>query len=88
MLVEGLNHLGWEIAKPQATMFVWAAIPERFRHMNAVDFSMRLLREAKVAVSPGTGFGAEGEGYIRFALIENLERTRQALKGIKRVLNT
>ncbi|MCK5218839.1 aminotransferase class I/II-fold pyridoxal phosphate-dependent enzyme [bacterium] len=88
VLVEGLNRLGWETSKPRATMFVWAAIPERFRHMSAVDFSMHLLREAKVAVSPGTGFGEEGEGYIRFALIENLERTRQALKGIKRVLNT
>jgi alanine-synthesizing transaminase len=88
VLVEGLNRLGWETSKPRATMFVWASIPERFRHMNAVDFSMRLLREAKVSVSPGTGFGAEGEGYIRFALIENLERTRQALKGIKRVLNS
>jgi len=85
VLVDGLNRLGWSVPKPLATMFVWARIPERFRHMSSVDFSMKLLQEAKVAVSPGAGFGEGGEGYVRFALIENEKRTQQALRGIKKM---
>jgi alanine-synthesizing transaminase len=86
VLVDGLNKLGWEIEKPKATMFVWAPIPKVFQHMSSVDFAMTLLQEAKVAVSPGAGFGEGGEGYVRFALIENEERTRQALRGIKKLM--
>jgi alanine-synthesizing transaminase len=85
VLIEGLHKLGWEVPKPRGTMFVWAPIPEPFRHLSALDFAMHLLREAKVTVSPGTGFGEGGEGYVRFALIENEERTRQALRNLKRI---
>ena len=85
-LVAGLNKAGWEIAMPKATMFVWAPIPEPYRHMGSLDFSTHLLNEAKVAVSPGIGFGEYGDGHVRFALIENEERTRQALRGIRQML--
>lgn len=85
-LCEGLYRYGWEVEKPKATMFVWAKIPEPFAHMGSVEFSKLLLKEAKVATSPGAGFGECGEGYIRFALIENEHRTRQAVKGIKNLL--
>lgn len=85
VLVDGLNKLGWECPKPRATMFVWAPVPPRFRELGSVEFALRLLREAKVAVAPGTGFGEGGEGYVRFALIENEERTRQALRTMKRL---
>ncbi|MGA2193546.1 MAG: alanine transaminase [Nitrospirota bacterium] len=85
-LVDGLAKVGWEIPKPQATMFVWARIPDKFRHMGSLEFSKMLISEAKVAVSPGIGFGEYGEGRVRFALIENEHRTRQAIKGIKKVL--
>ena len=71
---------------PKATMFVWAAIPEAFRHMGSVEFSKLLLQQGGVAVSPGIGFGEYGEGFVRFGLIENEHRTRQAVRGIKRVL--
>ncbi len=87
VLVDGLNKLGWQVPKPRATMFLWAKIPEPFRDLSSVEFSMKLLSEAKVAVSPGAGFGEGGEGYVRFALIENEERTKQALRGIKRMFN-
>jgi alanine-synthesizing transaminase len=87
VLVDGLNKLGWETPKPLGTMFVWSRLPEAFRSMTSVDFAMKLLREAKVSVAPGAGFGEGGEGYVRFALIENEERTRQALRGIKKMLN-
>lgn len=83
VLVEGLNRLGWKVKKPKATMFVWAKIPE-WINMNSLDFSMFLLKEAKVAVSPGVGFGQYGEGYVRFALVENEQRIRQAVRGIRR----
>ncbi|WP_461831216.1 aminotransferase class I/II-fold pyridoxal phosphate-dependent enzyme [Aquifex sp.] len=83
VLVDGLNKLGWKVRKPKATMFVWAKIPE-WINMNSLDFSMFLLREAKVAVSPGIGFGQYGEGYVRFALVENEHRIRQAIRGIRR----
>jgi alanine-synthesizing transaminase len=85
VLVDGLNKLGWPVPKPAATMFVWAPIPERFAPMSSVDFAMKLLQEAKVAVSPGAGFGEGGEGFVRFALIENEKRTQQALRGIKKM---
>ncbi|MBS0171694.1 MAG: alanine transaminase [Nitrospira sp.] len=87
VLVNGLNRIGWPVALPRATMFVWARIPDPFRHMGSLEFSKLLLREAKVAVSPGIGFGEGGDEYVRFALVENEHRTRQALRGIRKVLN-
>jgi alanine-synthesizing transaminase len=87
VLVDGLNKLGWETAKPKGTMFVWSRLPAAYRHLTSVDFAIQLLREAKVSVAPGAGFGEGGEGFVRFALIENEERTRQALRGIKKMLN-
>jgi alanine-synthesizing transaminase len=85
-LCAGLNRAGWPVEPPRATMFVWAPIPERFRALDSLEFSTRLLREAKVAVSPGAGFGNHGEGFVRFALIENRHRIYQAVRGIKRML--
>jgi alanine-synthesizing transaminase len=85
-LVESFGRAGWEIPPPQASMFAWAPIPEEFRTMGALEFSKRLLAEAQVAVSPGVGFGDEGEGYVRIALVENEQRIRQAARGIKRFL--
>ena len=85
-LVEGLNRAGWPVEKPKATMFVWAPIPESLREMGSMEFAKYLLREAKVAVSPGVGFGADGDGFVRFALIENEHRTRQAVRGIRQAL--
>ncbi len=85
-LIEGLNRIGWEVPPPKATMFVWARIPEPFRKMGSVEFSKLLLQEGKVAVSPGLGFGHYGDEYVRFALIENEHRTRQAVRGIRSVL--
>jgi alanine-synthesizing transaminase len=85
VLVEGLNKLGWPVALPKATMFVWAQIPEQFRHLGSLEFSKLLLTEAKTAVSPGIGFGEHGDNHVRFALIENEERTRQALRGMKQM---
>jgi alanine-synthesizing transaminase len=86
VLVDGLNRAGWPIEKPRATMFVWAPIPEPFRAMGSLEFAKFLLAEAKVAVSPGVGFGADGDGFVRFALIENEHRTRQAIRGIRHAL--
>jgi alanine-synthesizing transaminase len=86
VLVEGLNKAGWQVALPKATMFVWARIPEPYRNLGSLEFSKLLLTEAKVAVSPGIGFGDYGDNHVRFALIENEERTRQALRGIKQML--
>ena len=85
-LISGLGRIGWEIEKPKGTMFVWAKIPEGFSKMGSVEFSKMLIREAKVAVSPGIGFGQYGEGYVRFALVENRHRINQAIRGIKRIL--
>jgi alanine-synthesizing transaminase len=85
VLVDGLNKLGWPVASPKATMFVWAKIPEAFQALKSLEFSKRLLDEAKVAVSPGIGFGDYGDDHVRFSLIENEERTRQALRGIKQM---
>jgi alanine-synthesizing transaminase len=86
VLVEGLNRVGWPTESPKATMFVWTKIPEQFRDMGSVEFSKFLIREAGVAVSPGRGFGEYGDDYVRFALVENEERTRQAIRGIRRIL--
>ena len=85
VLCEGLNTLGWEVTPPKATMFVWAKIPPHFEHMGSLEFSKLLLKKAKVAVSPGVGFGQYGDDHVRFALIENEHRTRQALRGIKKM---
>jgi alanine-synthesizing transaminase len=86
VLVEGLNKAGWRVEKPKATMFVWAELPEAFRKMGSLEFSKHLINEAKVAVSPGVGFGEYGDSHVRFALIENDHRLRQAVKGIKQAL--
>ncbi|MCB1864912.1 MAG: alanine transaminase [Chromatiales bacterium] len=86
VLCGGLNAAGWEIEPPKATMFVWAPIPEPYRAMGSIEFSKHLLAQAKVAVSPGVGFGEYGDGHVRFALIENEHRTRQAVRGIRDML--
>lgn len=83
-LIQGLKRVGWEIEKPKGTMFVWAEIPKPFQKMGSIDFAKFLLREAKVAVSPGVGFGEYGEGYVRFALVENEARIKQAIQGIRK----
>ena len=85
VLCEGLNAIGWDVEKPKATMFVWARIPEQYREMGSLDFSKKLLEEAKVAVSPGVGFGEYGDDHVRFGLIENEHRTRQAVRGIRQM---
>jgi len=83
VLCDGLNNIGWEVEKPKATMFVWAQIPEQYREMGSLEFTKLLLKEAKVAVSPGIGFGEYGDDHVRFGLIENAHRTRQAVRGIR-----
>ncbi len=83
VLCDGLNAIGWKIEKPRATMFVWAPIPEPYREMGSLEFSKLLLKEAKVAVSPGIGFGEYGDDHVRFGLIENEHRIRQAIRGIR-----
>ncbi|MBN1843300.1 MAG: aminotransferase class I/II-fold pyridoxal phosphate-dependent enzyme [Deltaproteobacteria bacterium] len=85
-LVKGLNRVGWPVKSPKGTMFVWAKIPEQYVKMGSVEFSKMLIREAKVAVSPGLGFGEYGDEYVRFALIENTMRTNQAIRGIRKIL--
>ena len=85
-LVNGLNRIGWYVERPKATMFVWARIPEPFQKIGSVEFSKLLLTKAKVAVAPGKGFGEYGDGYVRFALVENPHRIRQAIRGIKQIL--
>jgi alanine-synthesizing transaminase len=85
VLVDGLNKIGWTVPKPKATMFVWAPIPEAFRPLGSLEFAKLCVQEAKVAVSPGIGFGEYGEGYVRFALVENEQRIRQALRGLKQL---
>ena len=85
-LVDGLNRIGWKVEKPLATMFVWARIPEAYREAGSLEFSKLLLRNAKVAVSPGIGFGEGGDDHVRFGLVENEHRTRQAIRGIKKTL--
>ena len=88
LLCDGLNSIGWTVSRPRATMFVWAQIPEQFKFMGSLEFSKLLLREAKVAVSPGIGFGQYGDDHVRFALIENEHRTRQAIRGLRRMFRT
>lgn len=83
VLCDGLNDLGWEVTRPKATMFVWAPIPPHYLSMGSLEFSKYLLKEAHVAVSPGIGFGQQGDGFVRFGLIENKDRTRQALRNLK-----
>ena len=85
VLCEGLNALGWTVERPKATMFVWAKIPEKYRALRSLEFSKKLIRDANIAVSPGVGFGQFGDDHVRFALIENEHRTRQALRNIKRL---
>jgi len=84
-LVHGLNRIGWPVESPQATMFLWARIPEPYQNMGSVEFAKHVLKEAKVAVSPGIGFGEGGDPYVRFALVENAHRTRQAIRGLRRL---
>jgi len=86
VLVKGLAQAGWEVPSPEASMFLWAPIPEKFRHLGSVEFSKLLLAKAKVAVAPGIGFGEHGDGHVRIAMVENNHRIRQALRGIKTFL--
>ena len=86
VLIDGLSRAGWEIEKPKGTMFVWAPVPEPYQEMGSLEFAKHLVREAKVAVSPGVGFGPGGEGFVRFALVENEQRIGQAVRGIKKAL--
>ena len=86
VLVKGLRGAGWDVPSPEASMFIWAPIPERFRHLGSVEFSKLLLARAKVAVAPGIGFGEHGDDHVRIALVENTHRIRQALRGIKTFL--
>lgn len=86
VLCRGLNAIGWQVESPKATMFVWAKIPEQYREMGSLEFAKKLLADAKVAVSPGIGFGSYGDDHVRFSLIENEHRTRQALRGIRDML--
>ena len=87
VLCDGLARAGWPVHKPRGTMFVWASIPEPYQHLGSLEFSKLLLTEAKVAVSPGIGFGQSGEGFVRFALVENDARIRQAVRGVRRVMD-
>jgi len=85
-LCDGLNRIGWPVARPRGTMFVWAPIPEPYREMGSVEFASFLVREAQVATSPGVGFGPGGDGHVRFALIENEQRIHQAVRNLRRAL--
>lgn len=86
VLCDGLNRIGWEIAKPRGSMFVWAKIPEPYKSLGSLEFAVKLMKEADVAVSPGVGFGSGGEEHVRFALIENEQRIAQGVRGIRRAL--
>src|SRR5207253_7248728 len=86
VLVESFGRAGWDIPPPEASMFAWAPIPEQFQELGSMEFAKRLLTEAHVAVAPGVGFGEEGEGFVRIALVENEQRLRQAARGVKRML--
>jgi alanine-synthesizing transaminase len=85
-LCDGLDRIGWRVERPLGTMFVWAPIPEPYRELGSLEFAVKLTREAHVSVSPGVGFGAGGEGFVRFALVENEQRIAQAVRGIRRAL--
>ena len=87
VMVESFGRAGWDIPSPEASMFAWAPVPEQFRELGSMEFSKRLIAEAGVAVAPGTGFGDEGEGYVRLALVENEQRIRQAARSIKKFLS-
>jgi alanine-synthesizing transaminase len=86
VLAKGLIEAGWPVDIPKASMYIWARIPEAYRHLGSLEFSKLLLEKAKVSVSPGIGFGEYGDEYVRFALIENEARIRQAIRGIKAML--
>ena len=86
VLCKGLNDIGWSVTPPKATMFVWAEIPEKYKHLGYLEFSKILLNETKVAVSPGIGFGKHGDDFVRFSLIENEQRTRQAVRSLKNII--
>ena len=83
VMVKGLHEIGWMVEKPKASMYIWAKIPEAYAHLGSLEFAKKLLSDAKISVSPGVGFGDYGDDHVRFALIENLDRSRQALRGIK-----
>jgi alanine-synthesizing transaminase len=85
-LCRGLNNIGWRVEPPKGTMFVWVRIPRKFRHLGSINYSLMLIEEAKVAVAPGLGFGEWGDEYVRFALVENVQRTNQAIRGLRKVL--
>jgi alanine-synthesizing transaminase len=85
-LCRGLHNIGWRVEPPKGTMFVWARIPKKFRHLGSINFSLMLIEEAKVAVSPGLGFGEWGDEYVRFALVENVQRTNQAIRGLRKAM--
>ena len=83
VIVKGLHELGWMVENPKASMYIWAKIPEHYAHLGSLEFAKKLLADAKVCVSPGVGFGEYGDDHVRFALIENQDRIRQALRGIR-----
>jgi len=85
-LCDGLARVGWEVARPLGTMFLWGPIPEPYRALGSLEFALKLIREAHVAVSPGVGFGPGGDGHVRFALVENEHRIGQAIRGLRRAL--
>jgi alanine-synthesizing transaminase len=85
-LCRGLHNIGWRVEPPKGTMFVWTRIPRKFRHLGSINFSLMLIEEAKVAVSPGLGFGEWGDEYVRFALVENVQRTNQAIRGLRKAM--
>ena len=87
IMVESFGRAGWDIPPPEASMFAWTPIPEQYKHLGSMEFSKRLIAEAGVAVAPGTGFGDEGEGFVRLALVENEQRIRQAARNIKKFLS-
>ncbi|HOC03700.1 MAG TPA: aminotransferase class I/II-fold pyridoxal phosphate-dependent enzyme, partial [bacterium] len=84
-LVDGFNRIGWKVNKPKATMYVWAEIPEKFKHMGSLNFALYLLDECNLVVSPGVGFGKYGEGFVRIALVENEQRIKQAVRSLKKL---
>ena len=86
VMVESFGRAGWDIPVPMASMFAWAPIPEAFKHLGSMEFAKKLLVEAGVAVAPGVGFGEEGEGFVRLALVENEQRLRQAARGVKKMM--
>ena len=85
-MVKGLHEAGWMVENPKASMYIWAKIPEPYAHMGSLEFAKKMLLEAQVAVSPGIGFGEYGDDHVRFSLIENEHRTRQAVRGIKAMM--